>query len=110
MRRARAARAARAPDGRCSLVYENYRHKIKMLPNLHHADTIEVFKQIFPGQPNYKLGDVYANIVGKPLADAHTADADVEGLCTLLRMRNGVGDAIASVQESYSSIVKRCFK
>lgn len=67
-----------------------------------------MFKQLYPQQSTYRLGALYEKLIGKELRDAHTADADVEGVCTLLRMHNDAESAIKEVQESFSAIVKRC--
>ena len=92
------------------LAFEHYRHKLSIPVDLFHADTLDVFKKLFPGEASYALGKLYASKCGKSLANAHTADADVEGVCTLLRMRDGAREAIDECQESFSSIVKRCLK
>lgn len=92
------------------LAFEHSRHRLAFPGQLHHADTIDVFKKLYPGMSSYALGNLYKAACGKELADAHTADADVEGVCTLLRMRDGAVAAIEECRESFSSIIKRCFK
>jgi len=92
------------------LVFEHARHSLSLPPNLHHADTLDIFKRTFPGRPSYKLGEMHEGILGCELENAHDAMADVDGVCALLR-RAGAEAAAAAAEacsEALEAIVKRC--
>lgn len=92
------------------LVFEHDRHGLGLPPNLYHADTIDVFKQIFPGRRSYKLGELHAWVLGRELENAHDAMADVDGMCALLSHvgRGAVGAAVEASSEALESIAQRC--
>lgn len=92
------------------LVFEHARHGLSLPPNLHHADTLDIFKRTFPGRPSYKLGEMHEGVLGCELENAHDAMADVDGVCALLR-RAGAEEAAAAAEacsEALEAIVKRC--
>jgi len=92
------------------LVFEHARHSLSLPPNLHHADTLDIFKRTFPGRPSYKLGEMHEGVLGCELENAHDAMADVDGVCALLR-RAGAEEAAAAAEacsEALEAIVKRC--
>lgn len=94
------------------LVSENARHNIEMPRNLFHCDSIDVMKTLFPGKSSYSLGQIYKDVIGEPLADAHDAAADVNGVIQIMR-RGHPGElknAIAHHQESFNHIIKRALK
>jgi len=94
------------------LVSENARHSIDMPRNLYHCDSIDVMKILFPGRNSYALGRIYQDVIGEPLADAHDAMADVNGVIQVLK-RGHLGemtDAISSKQESFNHIIKRALR
>ena len=92
------------------LVFEHDRHGLGLPRNLYHADTIDVFKQIFPGRRSYKLGELHAWVLGRELENAHDAMADVDGMCALLSHvgRGAVGAAVEASSEALESIAQRC--
>lgn len=94
------------------LVSENVRHGISMPRNLYHCDSIDVMKTLFPGKNSYALGRIYEELLGEPLADAHDAMADVNGVIQILRRahRGELTDAIATHQESFNHIIKRALR
>ena len=94
------------------LVSENARHGIEMPRNLFHCDSMDVMKTIFPGKNSYALGRIYEDVIGEPLANAHDAMADVNGVIQVLK-RGHPGEltiAIATHQESMNHIIKRALK
>tara|TARA_B100001094_G_scaffold42544_2_gene37300 strand:- start:3573 stop:4367 length:795 start_codon:yes stop_codon:yes gene_type:complete len=94
------------------LVSENARHGIEMPRNLYHCDSIDVMKTLFPGKNSYALGRIYEDVIGEPLADAHDATADVNGVIQILKRGHPreLETAIATHQESFNHIIKRALK
>merc|ERR1712224_1159878 len=86
------------------LHFEHVRHGLPTPPNLFHADTVDVFKCTFPARASYKLGETYRDVVGHDLSNAHDADADVVGVCELLRKAQDVHKAIEQSTVSFSVI------
>lgn len=95
------------------LCFENQRH---MVPdwqvNKHSVDSIDLFKKLHPGQATYKLGDLYHDVFGTPMKNAHDALADVDGVISLLNYfdQDDVVDAIDMHSESFNAVLKRCMK
>jgi len=94
------------------LVSENARHGIGMPRNLYHCDSIDVMKILFPGRNSYSLGRIYEDVIGNPLADAHDAMADVNGVIQVLKCGHlgELTDAISLKQESFNHIIKRALR
>ena len=98
-------------DGRI-LVFENARHKIPNLPNLYLTDTIPVFKELFPGLENYKLGTIFSEAFKERIPGQHTALCDCRAMNRLLGCGNHklVRDKLWKHRESFSAVIKRCLK
>ena len=94
------------------LTFEHNRHDLALPDNLYHTDTIEVFKELFPGLGNYKLGNVFENAFKEPIPDQHTALADCRAMQRLLGCADKklVRDKLYKYRESFDAIVKRCLK
>jgi len=94
------------------IAFENARHKVKNLPNLYCTDTIPVFKELFPGLENYKLGTIYSDAFKEQIKDQHTALGDCKAMLRLLGCASHqmVRDKLFKHRESFSAVIKRCFK
>ena len=80
---------------------------------MHHADSIDVFKILYPNQRTYALGKLYRSIMGVDFESAHDASSDVGAMLTLMTHKADaalVFDTIVAKRESINTIIKRCFK
>jgi DNA polymerase III alpha subunit (gram-positive type) len=94
------------------LVFENARHNIDFVENIFNVDTLQIFKELFPRQQNYKLGTVYKNQFHEPIPDQHTALADARAMQRLLGAAapSVCCEKIIRLRESFDAITKRCMK
>lgn len=93
------------------LCFENQRHSITDWQfNKHSVDSIELFKELYPGQSTYRLGDLYRSVIGFELKDAHDAMADVQGVVELMAQSDtdDVVKAVLCHSESFNAVLKRC--
>ena len=93
--------------------FENARHGIDWPHNVHHSDSIDVFKSLYPGESTYSLGKLYKSILGRELEGAHNAEMDVKAMYELMTNTDApsrVFDTIVEHRESINLIIKRCFK
>ena len=94
------------------LVSENARHGVDLPQNLHHCDTIDVMKILFPSRNSYVLGRVYNDVIGFTMPDAHDAMADVNGVIEILKRGHprALVNAISAHTESFNHVIKRVAK
>ena len=83
---------------------------MKNLPNLFCTDSIQVFKELFPGLENYKLGTIYSDAFKEKIPDQHTALADCKAMHRLLGCAHHklVRDKLFKYRESFDCVIKRC--
>jgi DNA polymerase III alpha subunit (gram-positive type) len=94
------------------LAFENARYKIPNLPNLYSTDTIQVFKELFKGCNDYKLGTIYQEQFHEKIPDQHTALSDCKAMHRLLGCGDHklVRDKMFKYRESFDCVLKRCYK
>jgi len=92
------------------LVHEHERHQIAFPEGLRFADTIAVFRKLYPGLGSYALGKLYEGVLDRgPLEGAHDADADVGAVKALLcagKDRDGAKKAILECSEEFPKVVQ----
>ena len=99
------------------LCFENARHNLDFPHDLHHSDSLQYFKTLYPDESTYALGALYESVLGRPMTNAHDAAADIDGMRDLIlatkvhgKTLDDVSKLIVDHSESIGCIQKRCFK
>jgi DNA polymerase III epsilon subunit-like protein len=96
------------------VVFEHARHHIQWPRNVNHSDSIETFKQLYPGLKSYSMAALHNHVFNMDVPNAHDASADVDAMYALLTDRyEEKRRAFATLlenSESVAHVIKRAFK